>query len=302
METITTQSATRSLNKGYSIALVGILLWSTTAIFISYLLTHYDLEPLTLAFWRNIFVSIFLMIIFFFARRDLLRIEARHRRLLIVYGLSLSLLNIMWTYSVLYNGAAVSTVLVYSSPIFTALVASIVFGERLTLLRIGAILASLIGCVLVSGAYDPQAWSLNAVGIVIGITSGLGFTLYSMLGKLSAQRGVNSWTATLAAFAISAIVLLPTQLGGAMFTLGRALDGWAILFILAIIPTLGGFGLYTASLGYLPAGTANLIATLEPALTAVLAFLLLQESLDPLQVAGSVLILGSVVSLRRSDS
>ena len=38
---------------------------------------------------------------------------------------------------------------------------------------------------------------------------------------------------------------------------------WALI-VLAVIPTIGGFGLYTASLGHLPAGTANLLATLEP--------------------------------------
>jgi len=63
-------------------------------------------------------------------------------------------------------------------------------------------------------------------------------------------------------------------------------------------PTIGGFGFYMLSMGYLPASVANLIATLEPALTAILAYLLLKEQLTPEQLAGSGLILLGVILLR----
>jgi drug/metabolite transporter (DMT)-like permease len=298
----TTQSITpaSSLNRGYAIALTGVLFWSTTAIFIDYLLDRYTIAPLTLAFWRDLFLALFLGAVLFGFRRPLLRIEQRDRLFLIGYGLALALMNTMWTYSVKLNGAAVSTVLAYSSPAFTALAARYLFGEPLTRLRIAAIAASMVGCVLVSGAHRPEAWSTNAWGIVLGVVSGLGLTLYSTMGKLSARRRINSWTATLAAFATASIVLLFTQNGDTLFTLGPALDGWSILLVLAIVPTLGGYGLYTASLGHLPAGTANLIASLEPALTALLAFILLGETFSAVQLIGGLLILASVVSLRGS--
>jgi drug/metabolite transporter (DMT)-like permease len=73
------------------------------------------------------------------------------------------------------------------------------------------------------------------------------------------------------------------------------------MLVLAIGPTLGGYGLYTVSLTYLPATTANLIVTLEPAMTAVLAFLFLGERLTIPQLAGSAVILTGVFLLRLSD-
>ena len=290
--------ATRSLNKGYAIALTGVLLWSTTAILIRYLLDRYTLAPLTLAFWRDVFAATALAATLFLTRRDLLRARSRDGLFLVGHGLSLALMNTLWTYSVALNGAAVSTVLVYVSPAFTAVAARILFGENLTRPRMAAIGASLIGCVFVSGANHPEVWSVNAAGIAIGIVSGAGFTLYSTMGKLSARREINPWTATLASFAVAACVLFFTQTGETLFTLGGAVDGWAILLALAVAPTLGGFGLYTASLAHLSAGTANLIATLEPALTAILAFMLLGESFSGEQLLGSALILGGIVSLR----
>jgi len=71
--------------------------------------------------------------------------------------------------------------------------------------------------------------------------------------------------------------------------------------LLAVGPTIGGYGLYTVSLTMLPAGTANLIVTLEPAMSAALAFLFLGERLAPLQLVGGGLILAGVVLLRVSE-
>jgi drug/metabolite transporter (DMT)-like permease len=56
------------------------------------------------------------------------------------------------------------------------------------------------------------------------------------------------------------------------------------------------------SLSYLPASVANLIATLEPVLTAFMAYLILSERLTVPQVLGSGLVIGGVILLRMSES
>ncbi|HEY5485256.1 MAG TPA: DMT family transporter, partial [Candidatus Cryosericum sp.] len=63
-----------------------------------------------------------------------------------------------------------------------------------------------------------------------------------------------------------------------------------------------GFGLYNVSLGYLPSSVANLVLTLEPAFTAVIAYVVLGEHLNGIQIAGSLLIMGGVVFLRVYES
>jgi len=305
------------LNRGYTLGLIGIAFWSTTAIFISYLLKNYPLQPLTLAFWRDLFVVGALTIGLAVFRRSALRIAPDQRRFLIAYGFSLTLMNVSWTLSVALNGAAVSTVMVYASPGITAIAAHFVFKERISLLRVFAFIGALLGAFFVAKANDPAQWTLNAGGIIIGVLSAFGFAFYSLMGKATSQRGINSWTATLSAFSVAAIFLLPTALiasaigqatapigeaaSYSLFSLGTQWSGWLILLLLAVVPTLGGFGFYTASLGYLPAGTANLLATLEPLITTVLAYLLLHETLSPSQLIGGALIVLSVISLRLEE-
>ena len=303
------KASTPTLNRGYTLALAGVICWSWTGILIRYLLSNYTLMPMTLAFWRDAFVAGALFILLMIFKRSALHIEPRWRWFLVLYGVSLTVMNVTWTFSVALNGAAVSTVLVYASPGITALAARLFFKERLSAIRIVAFVGSLIGCVLVAKANDPAQWNLNAGGIIIGILSAFGFTFYSMMGKATSHRHINSWTATLSAFTVAAIALFPianialalANNGHTLLSLGTQADGWLMLLILAIGPTLGGFGLYTASLSYLPTGTANLIATLEPVFTTILAYLLLHESLDGSQLLGGALIAGSVISLRLEE-
>jgi drug/metabolite transporter (DMT)-like permease len=294
--------------RGYLIALTGVVVWSWTGILISYLLRRHPIAPMTLAFWRDAATAGTLLVALAALRRSALRIARHDRAFLLVYGAALTIMNVTWTWSVAWNGAAVSTVLVYSSVGITGLAARFVFGERLDVVRVLAFAGAVAGCVLVSKATDVGGWNLNAPGVVAGVSSAVSFAWFSLMGKAASRRGIDPWTATLCTFGVAAAALLPIasfSMPGAgasasFFSLGARWDGW-LLVLLLVVPTLGGYGLYTASLAYLPAGTANLIATLEPVLTTIWAYSLLGESLDGMQLVGGSLILVSVVSLQLEE-
>ncbi|MBL7066220.1 MAG: EamA family transporter [Anaerolineae bacterium] len=300
------------VRRGYVIALVGTAIWSSTAIFIGYLTTRFRMPPLVLAFWRDLIVAGALLGVIGLVARPLLRLGRRNVSFFVLYGFVLAMFNALWTVSVVLNGAAVSTVLIYISPVFTALAGHRWLGERLDAPRIGAIVLSIVGCTFVSGAYAPAAWRVNPAGILVGLATGVVFAAYSLFGKASSRRGVNPWTATLYTFAFGAAFLLLAQRPDTLLWLSRPLAagpegwreaalGWGTLVVLAVGPTLCGYGLYTVSLTYLPAATANLITTLEPALTAVLAYVFLGERLTIPQLLGGGLILIGVAIMRLGE-
>jgi drug/metabolite transporter (DMT)-like permease len=300
-----------SFSKGYLIAFTATILWSSTAVFIRYLTETYRLPPIVLAFWRDFIVALTLGAAMYIARRRLFNIPRAQWLFLLLFGLVLALFNSMWTVSVAFNGAAVSTVLAYSSAGFTALLAWRFLGERLDWPKITAVGLSLAGCVLVSGAYDPAAWNLNPVGITVGLISGLAFAVYSLMGRSASHRGLHPLTTLFYTFGFGSVFLLlfnlfPQGAGetplASLLWLGAHWNAWIVLVVLAVGPTIGGYGLYTLSLVHLPASVANLIATLEPALTAVLAYFFLSERLTFPQMVGSALILAGVLFLRWFES
>lgn len=307
---MSTPAAPSHLTRGYLIALVSAVFLSTTAIFIRHLTQTYQIPALVLAFWRDVFVVLTLLPVFRIFYPRLLKIGSKSLGYLVLYGLVLAFFNAAWTLSVALNGAAVATVLVYCSAGFTALLGWWFLKESLGWGKLLVVAFSLGGCVLVSGALDAAVWSANLTGILTGILAGLCYAVYSLMGRSAAQRGLNPWTTLIYTFGFAAIFLLSINLllGGLfpgtasrpvdLFWLQDALAGWGILFLLAAIPTVAGFGLYNVSLSYLPSSVANLIVTLEPAFTAITAYLLFHEQLNGIQIAGSLMILSGVVFLR----
>ena len=299
------------LSRGYAICILATFLWASTGVLIRYLTESFALPPLVLAFWRDAMLSLGLLGLFALARPQLLQIGKQNLRFMAVYGFVVAVFNSLWTVSVSLNGAAVATVLAYSSAAFTALLGRWLLKERLDAGKAAAVSLSLLGCVLVSGAFDPAAWRLNPAGILTGLASGMLFASYSLMGRVSAGRGIHPWSALAYSFFGAAVFLLGFNLGGDLLAgkpllgelgwLGSQWTGWGVLLFLALVPTAGGFGLYTVSLGYLPASVANLIATLEPALTAGLAYLALGEVLNSVQLLGSGLIIASVILLRATS-
>ena len=296
--------------RGYTIAVASAVILSTTAIFIRYLTENFDMPPLVLAFWRDVFVTLTLIIVLGWGRPALLRVGSNHGRYLAAYGFVLAIFNALWTLSVAQNGAAVATVLVYSSTGFTVLLGWWVLNERLDWAKGLAVVLCIGGCALVSEAVQPGVWQSNLLGIVTGILSGLSYAVYSLMGRSASQRGLNPWTTLLYTFGIAALWLLAfnalpeRMLSGTasrvadLWWLGDAVKGWGALILLAAGPTVLGFGLYNLSLKALPSSIANLIVSLEPASTAVIAYLLLGERLSGMQIGGSLVLLGGVIFLR----
>ena len=297
-----------AVGRGYAIAIFGIAVWSATATFIAYLTSRYDFPPFLLAAWRDAIAGVTVWLVLRAVRPNLLRMPRSQWGFIFGYGLLLSGFNALWTVSVVLNGAAVSTVMVYSSAAFTALIAWRMFGEGMSLPKIAAVLLGIGGCVLVAGANNPAAWQSNLLGVVTGLVSGSG--VHRLLadgqsGSPARHFFLGSPDLHLHAGAVLLVAynfLLP-ELGGVTLgspTLLPALDtrGWVALLLLGLGPTIGGYGLYNYSLGFLPASVVNLLATMEPAMTAIQSYLLLGERFTLPQIIGSLLIIGGVVIIR----
>ncbi len=132
-------TAKKALGRGYAIALASAFVLSTTAIFIRYLTETYHLPALVLAFWRDVLVTLTMLLALALIRPALMRIKREHLLFLMAYGVVLALFNSLWTLSVSLNGAAVSTVLAYCSAGFTALLGWWLLKERLDWAKIVAV-------------------------------------------------------------------------------------------------------------------------------------------------------------------
>ena len=301
-------------SQGFLIGIASAVVLSFTGILIRMVSQDYQLPALIIAFWRDFLVVFCALPIFLILKFERLKIQKQDLGFLLAFGIALACFNIAWTFAVTLSGAAIATVLVYSSAGFTALLGHYLLNESLGFKKLVSVILCLLGCVLVSGATDLVAWHVNALGIISGIFSGLLYAVYSLMGRKATGRGINPWTTLFYAFLFAAAILLIINLlplnfipGTAsspldLFYLGRQWRGWLLLLLLAGGPTLIGFGLYNMSLVLLPSSTANLILTLEPVLTAITAYFLLGERLTTTELIGSGMILIALILLRTKRS
>ncbi len=303
-------SLSQQFSRGYVIAILSAAVLSTTAIFIRYLTETFQIPALVLAFWRDVFVVLTLLICLGVLRPGLIRVKQHHLSFLILYGLMLAVFNALWTLSVAENGASIATVLVYSSAAFTAVLGWGLLDEKLSWMKFLAVCLTITGSALVAGVFDQVNIRPILPGVLAGVLSGLLYSIYSLMGRTAAMRGLNPWTTLLYTFGFAALFLIGINLlpvphvpGSAsqldeMLWLADAWSGWFVLILLAAGPTVAGFGLYNVSLSLLPSSVANLIMTLEPVFTTAIAYILLGERLLNTQIIGSLLIMVGVVALR----
>ena len=104
-----------STSLGIAQVLSGSALISLVGIFIKIMVVDYGQPILVVTFWRNLFVCIMLMAGLKIFKPKLFKFERENLGLLSFYGAVLTGLNGIWGWSVYFNGAGVSTVLVYIS-------------------------------------------------------------------------------------------------------------------------------------------------------------------------------------------
>lgn len=300
----------RRADRGYALALASALVLSLTGVLVRHLGTAHRLPPLELTFWRGVFVVLTLGPALALRGAGRLRVARGAAGPVLLLGLSLAAMNALWTCAVARVGAALGTVLIYTSGAFTALLGGLWLREPVGPAKAFAVAATLAGTALVSGAVDGAAGpAADPVGVALGVLSGLAYAGYGLAGRAAARRGVDPYAAVLLAFAASAALtgaLLGA--GGAaglldvdLLRLGSDAAGWGDLLLLAAGPTVLGFGLYGQSLALLPASVANLVLTLEPPLTAAVAWAVLGERLAGGAWAGGGLILAGLVVLRLGE-
>jgi drug/metabolite transporter (DMT)-like permease len=232
-------------NRGYALALSASVVLSTTGLFIRHLTEAYRMPALVLAFWRNALVVAALAPILLLVRSDRLRMRRSDRAFLVVFGLVLALFNGLWTVSVALTGAAIATVLVYSSAAFSATLGWSVLGEELDAAKVMAVLMATAGCVLISGVSLGEVGHAWGVGVGVGILSGFMYSVYGLMGRSASHRGLEPWPTLLYTFGFgTAFLLLPNVLPGGfvpgaasvpadLLWLGESWRGWGFLVALA---------------------------------------------------------------------
>jgi DME family drug/metabolite transporter len=291
-----------------TIAVLGAgSLFATSGVLIKHLVQGYGLQPLTVVAARTALAALILFGLLGVRDRQLLRLRARDIPFFLLFGLiCVALLQASWAYAVSLIDVGVAVVLNYTAPAWAALFAWPLLGERINRQKGTALLLTTAGVALIVRIFDVQFLSLNVEGLLWGLGSGVLYGLYSIFVRRALKR-YSFWTIVTYTFAIGGLflvlaqlVLSPVEASPSRVLSALAQPGAVLwLVILALVPTLGGYSLFTFGLRFLEATVATILATIEPVMATLWAALFLGESLTWPQVVGGALVIGGVIALQR---
>jgi probable blue pigment (indigoidine) exporter len=106
----------------------------------------------------------------------------------------------------------------------------------------------------------------------------------------------------LEAIELSALMYLLPAIGLSLFGAVHGLhvpsaSGLGYAAGLAVVGTVLPMAMFYSAIKLIGAGTTSLLATVEPFVAVLLAYVVLDESLEPVQLVGGALILGAVAAL-----
>ncbi len=190
-----------------------------------------------------------------------------------------------------------AAILLYTSPVWIMLMSVLFFREKMDRKKVTALVLAFAGCVLVSGISGE---GITPAGLLVGLGSGIGYGLYSILGTI-ALRKYSSYTVTTYTFLFAAIgSFLICRPADMFYKFSHTTDiGFLMVFSLltALITAVIPFLAYTLGLESVEASKAGIIATIEPMVATLIGIVVFSEPLTILSGAGILLILAAVVIL-----
>ncbi|HXZ43209.1 MAG TPA: DMT family transporter [archaeon] len=263
---------------------------------------QYEPNPMTVVTWRALIGAAGLAAILAILRPQLLRVRSRDLTFFALYGFVGVTMN-FWAYfsAFKFTTLAVAITLLYTYPAFVALFSAAFLGERLTRTKIGAILITLLGSALVAQVHQTEWLRLNLRGVLFGVLAGITAASYSIFGKRALSRYV-PWTVVLYAFAAGGLFLAAMSGPRLLHAASYPVAAWFWILGLALVPSLGGYALYTLGLRDLQASQASVVATWEVVTAAFFGWVLFNEHLSPIQFLGAAFVCFGIGWIQRAEA
>lgn len=284
-------------NFGPILIIIAACFWGSMGIFVRHL-EAYGFTAIQIVSIRLTLAAVLFSIIQIFIDRSGFKITLRDIPLFLGLGLgSILFFTICYFSAITIMPLSTAAILLYTSPIWIMLMSAIFFHEKLNAKKLIALALAFAGCVLVSGISGN---GITMMGLLLGLGSGLGYGLYSILGTV-ALRCYSPYTVTTYTFIFAAcgswFVSRPAEMIS-KFTGSENLPlliGFCVLtaLVTAVIPFLT----YTLGLKTVEASKAGIIATLEPVVATIIGIVCFSEGLNILSAAGILLVLSAVVIL-----
>ncbi|MBO4467983.1 MAG: EamA family transporter [Clostridia bacterium] len=284
---------------GSSFIFFSAVFWGSSGIFVN-TLKEFGISGIGIVFGRAVFTVLILGLGLLIFDRKAFIIKRRDLWICAVIGIaSIVFFNYCYYKTMGYTGLSVAAVLMYTAPVFVMIISVLFLGERLSLIKVLSCLVAIVGCAFVTGLIGTGA-SLNAPGLIFGICTAFGYSLYGIFSSILVKKGYKTTTITFYSFVFAVLgsaVVVGRELPGVCQTFFSGTVPFVTIVLMSLINTIIPYILYSSGLKTVRPSTAIIIATVEPIVATIFDITVYKKFPSVFAYFGMVLILSAVLVL-----
>jgi len=277
--------------KAKLIFIVVMLTFGSIGLFVR----NIELSSSEIALFRGAVGSLFLIGASFLVKQKFsFKISKRNLVLLILSGAALGFNWIFLFESYRYTTISNATLSYYFAPIFVMILAPFLLKEKWTWMKGLSIALAFLGFLLVVNPGSESSIGIynHPVGIMYGIMAAAFYASVILMNKFI--KDLSDLNTTIMQLMTASIVLLPYMiLTQNLNYSGLSLRSISLLLIVGIVHTGFAYLLYFSVLKKLKGQTIAILSYIDPISAVILAAIILNESMNFVQILGGILILGS---------
>lgn len=281
--------------------LCAAVLWGTSGIYVRSA-EKLGLNEMEIVMFRGLFSVALLFVYLILKDKKLLKIKLRHVPYFICCGIfSIVLFNFCYYKTMSLTSLSVAAVLLYTAPFFVMIISAFLFRERITINKITALIVAFIGCCFVTGVFNSNA-HIGGQALFFGVMTGLGYSLYTIFGRILINLGYSSATITFYTFLFAFLGCIPFVNLQSTATLVISSPSIIVVMVLmAIFISVAPYVLYTSGLKGVEPSAAPIIAMAEPVVAAIVGLIFYKEKITVSIFIGIVLVLIAVAILNNRE-
>ncbi|MDH3976338.1 MAG: DMT family transporter [Deltaproteobacteria bacterium] len=283
------------ITSGYGLVIFSALGFSFKSILAKLAFT-YGTDAMTLMLMR-IYVSLpfFLVTLWYLEGKDGFRVSLKDAVFYSVAGIGgLGCAMFFSLYSLESITASLSTLLVFTYPAMTVILGLFISGRQVRAGRWISLMITFAGLALVVNPDKKMMTGMESAGIYLALASALCYAFYNLYSEKALKR-VSPAKLTACSMVFFVVFF------GALFG-NRTYPGpgpvWTIAFIMGVTSGFLPFLCYMYGVKKIGASRAVIISSMGPLFTVLWASIFLGERLGYMQLAGMVLIISGVMSIK----
>ena len=196
----------------------------------------------------------------------------------------------------------VAAVLEMTSPYFMLVFAYFLFGDKITMRKLVAVMMAFIGCIFIIGLVNGVE-RVDVFGIAVGLLSGMTLAAFTIGGKVVGDRGYSENTAMFYFFLFSALLISPLTNFGQIWSV--ASSDWILpicIILMGIACTLAPNYLIIYSIRRMDPATVSIVITSSLIVSTLLGVLVFGDPFSWTDVVGIILVMTAIIILEPPKS